>query len=80
MFFLGGRKARCSVIIIFILCVTIYSKNVLGNTSTHTHKKITAQLLLLIFPEETPASYLHVKPKNLRIKFLSCNPLPGILY
>jgi len=34
--------------------------------------KITAQLLLLIFPEETLAS--HFKPKDLRLEVLFCNP------
>jgi len=39
---------------------------------TQKKKGITAQLLLLIFPEKTRAS--HLKPKNLRFEFLSHNP------
>ena len=48
----------------YLKCVVFYSESELGNAKKN---KLTAQLMLLIFPEETLAS--HFKPKKIRFDF-----------
>ena len=74
-FFLWVKKQGAMSYTIFI-CSVLYRtvRMHLGVQKT----KLTAQLLFLIFPEETLAS--HFKPKNLRFEFLLCNPPLTHLY